>query len=52
MNTEDTQPPRQPNTPRTYLKKLWEWLKANPIYAAAIGGFLAGLILPKIVAML
>lgn len=49
MSTEDTQPPvREPNTPRTFLKRAWAWLQANPIWLAAILGMLAGLILPPI----
>lgn len=38
----------EPNTPRVWLKKLWAWLQANPIWMAAIAGMIVGLVLPPI----
>lgn len=53
MADEPTLPPvREPNTPRVWLKKAWAWLQANPIWFAAIGGALVGLILPTVARML
>jgi len=48
MNDEETQPPvaRKPNTPRTWLLKAWEAVKAHPDRALCLVlGFLAGAIL-------
>ena len=47
-NEEPTIPPRQPNTFRTWLPRIWAWLVAHPVWAAAIGGLLAGLLLPQV----
>ena len=48
MSDEPTLPPRQPNTFRTWLPRIWAWLLANPIWFAAGAGFLAGWLLPKL----
>lgn len=45
---ETTLPPRQPNTLRTWLPRIWAWLLANPVVLAAGAGFLAGATLPRI----
>ena len=46
MSDDPTLPPRQPNTPRVWIGKAAAWLKANPIWAAALAGVLVGLLLP------
>lgn len=46
-----TQPPEgseKINTPRKALAWLWEWGKTHTIASAAILGFLAGWLLPKV----
>ena len=46
MSDEPTLPPV--NTPRKALAWLWTWGQAHTIASAAILGFLAGWILPKL----
>ena len=49
MSDETTLPPtKEPNTPRKFLRIAWAWLLAHPVWFAAIGGVLAGLLLPQI----
>lgn len=45
MTTEETLPP---NTPRTWLKKLWTWGLAHTVASAAILGALTGFIAAKL----
>lgn len=46
MNNDETLPPntpREPNTPRTWLKKLWAFILSHPDWAIVfIFGFLLG----------
>jgi len=48
MSDDPTLPPRQPNTFRTWLPRIWAWLLAHPVWFAGIAGVLAGLLLPQI----
>ena len=48
MSEDQTLPPRQPNSPRVWLRRAWGWLLAHPIVAAALGGLAAGLLLPQV----
>ena len=48
MSTEDTLPPKQPNTPRVWLKKLWDFGAAHLVLSAAVLGSLLGFIAGKI----
>ena len=42
--------PRQPNTLRTWLPRIWAWLLARPDWQkAAAAGFIAGATLPRFV---
>lgn len=50
MDPEATQPPpapREPNTPRTWLKRLWVWIQANPDKAAIAGALVAAFLLGR-----
>lgn len=52
MSEEETVPPRQPNTFRTWLPRIWKWLIEHPVWFAGGAGLLAGYLLPKIVSLL
>ena len=44
---DDTLPPRQPNTPRTLLKRLWALAQAHPDRAVGLLLILAAFILGR-----
>ena len=43
--TDDTLPPRQPNTIRTFLQRAVAWAKAHPEHALRGAIFAAGVVL-------
>lgn len=48
MDPETTMPPRQPNTPRVWLKRAWLWLKSHPEYAVPLAAFGLGWLVGKV----
>ena len=49
---DPTLPPRTPNTPRSAINWLLAWGTAHTVASAAILGFLAGWLLPKVARLL
>ena len=49
MSTEDTLPPKKPNTPRVWLQTALAWCKVHPDYAWPLAAFGVGFLLGAIV---
>lgn len=48
MSDDQTLPPRQPNTPRTWLRRAWEWAKANRDYSIPLACLVIGAVIGKL----
>ena len=49
MPEDQTIPPRQPNTPRTILKRLWYWAIDHSDYSIPLLTFVAGWLMGKLI---
>ena len=47
-NEDQTLPPRQPNTLRTWLPRIWAWLTEHKSISIPAGAFIIGLIVGRV----